>query len=119
MEENYVIEEEKMTCSEAFSKIEEQEENIRSAYGTICFNKRFFQVCTGVSLVSGVIGTTLLIVSGPLAAPIIATSCGIAGTVVGAIGIKVENNQRAIMDQALAENEVARNKVIEKSCKVR
>ena len=110
---------EAMSIGEAWDKVEKQEQEILSSYGKIRFNKNFFKVCTGVSLVSGIVGVGLLIGCGPYVAPILATGCGITGTVVGSIGIKAENEQRVLLDEALERNGRAREKIIEKSCKVR
>jgi len=119
--ENEVKVEEKqiITKEEALERVDDNLETIRSAFGTIKFNKIFFGVCNGVSVVAGGIGTALLIGGGLAVAPVVATGFGVAGSIYSAIQLKKQEDTMADMENAWNRNVNTREKIIEKSEKVR
>ena len=109
----------KVTKEEALERVEDNFETLNSRYGAIKVNKVFFGVCAGVSLVSGVIGTGLLIAGGLAAAPIIATGFGIVGTAYSATQIKKQSDYEAETDELWNKNVDTQNKIFAKSKKIR
>ena len=109
----------KVTKEEALERVDDNFETLNSIYGTIKVNKVFFGVCAGVSLVSGAIGTGLLIAGGLAVAPIIATGFGVAGTAYSAIQIKKQLDYEAETNEKWNQNVDAQDKIFAKSKKIR
>ena len=109
----------KVTKAEALERVEDNFETLNSIYGTIRANTGFFVVCAGVSLVSGVIGTGLLIAGGLAVAPVIATGFGIVGTTYSAIQIKKQADYEAEVNEVWNQNVDTKDKIIAKSKKIR
>ncbi len=103
-----------VTKEEALERINENFEEIDSAYGKIRVSKIFFKVCAGIGIGATVVGVAGIATLGFALAPVATTGLGIASAATGLIFNKGENDEYARMQEAEERNIRAKRSIVVK-----
>ena len=113
MEKNNEI----VTRDQAVERVCENMETLRSAYGDINVNKKFFSRCAAVSAISTCVGAVLVATVGFVLVPVAVTGLGVVATAVNGAFYLGENKREKEIMTLVEKNQTAALKIDKKSAK--